>query len=148
MIARLRERLHRIRPWAVATTVAAFAMIAVGALTAALISVSTSNSAAIQAKGAAQRATDLANCVNNVLGERQKINDTPALLEQANADAAWARAIVTAVSLPKDAGPHQRAAATTQFIAAVNDYAMATADVSRILAAHQRARLAHPLGKC
>lgn len=148
MIARLRERLRKIRPLAVATAVAAVALIAVGALTAALISLSTAHATERRQGDDAVAAKKLAQCVNNVLGERQKINDSPALIEQANANAAWAQAIVAAVGVPKGAAPAVRAAAARRFVAAVNDYARTSAEVQRTLAVHQRERAAHPLGNC
>lgn len=152
----MRARLRRLSPLTLATTVAAVTMLLFGAaLTVAIIALANSHtatnegkSAARQAQAAAARAEAVANCVNNVLGERGKVNDTPALIKEARAEAAWGRAIVAVIAVPKDATPHQRATATKAFVVAVNTYANDLASVYRKLARHQAERAKHPLGQC
>lgn len=121
-------------PLKVATAAAAFLILVVGALTVALISLSTSHTAV--------------TCINDVLAQRQTVNDAPALIEEADASAAWAESLVTVVTEPKPTTAAGQVAQLRQFVAAVHDYAVHLAHAEMVLHEHQAYREAHPLGHC
>lgn len=108
-------------PW-IWAAVCAVLIIAVASLSLALYS--------------AQRAADVASCINTNLGQRSKPT-----ARDAAAHIGFAQAVDALFDVPPDATDEQRAKVALKFKAEVHAYV-------RVLLADQRARERTPLGRC
>lgn len=88
------------------------------------------------------------SCTNGILGERQKVSDTPALIEEAAAIAAWSQNVVDLFALPQHPTPAQAKQESGVFLSQTKAEAAALKDAATVLAANKTYRDAHPLGQC
>jgi hypothetical protein len=90
----------------------------------------------------------LANCINNALGERQQVSDTPANNDAIDALKVWAGDVLGLFDLPKHPTPAQQAAEVQQLKEQTAAFEQALSAASATLHANARYRDNHPLGKC
>lgn len=100
-----------------------------------------------KANAAAQDARDATSCLNHALGRRNvpAAKDAAAHVAFAKADKRYDTALVAVLSTPK--GPRQLVAYKA-FVLAAQRKQQADARYVRLLAADQRFRASHPLGRC
>lgn len=114
-------------------------LVVIGALTFSLL-------ADNQSKAAGNKAKDAVTCVNNALAERNtpSQNDAAAHIAFAQEQSRFADALANVLNASKSEGPMKYVV----FLAEVGKYEQASQAYATALAADQKLRDEHPLGKC